>query len=345
MYPAISLKDARTLAANALSDVAKGGDPAEAKRRERERQAETVRAVVEEYIEKWQKPRNKTAAEVEQVLKRVLVEPFGSRDVREISRRDLKRELGDCSRNTLAKVKHFFNWCAQQDIIDVSPAAPMRSNAPIVARDRVLSADELRAFLWAIKQMGEPWASIYELLAITAQRRSEVAEAPRFEFDMDGATWTIAPERAKNGRAHIVHLAPRAVEIVRRQGGNDPEGYLFPAAENGGGRGKFAVSGFAKAKRRLDALMFQRLKDTAGERGENPKKVKLEPWRIHDLRRTGATGMAALGIPIHVVERVLNHVAGATTGGLVAVYQRHEYLTERRTALETWADYLRGLEP
>jgi integrase len=133
------------------------------------------------------------------------------------------------------------------------------------------------------------------------------------------------------------------VEIVRKQGGNDPEGYLFPAAENGGGRGKFAVSGFTKAKRRLDALMLQRLKDTAGERGENPNKVKLEPWRIHDLRRTGATGMAALGFPIHVVERVLNHIAGATTGGLVAVYQRHEYLAERRAALEAWADYLKGL--
>jgi integrase len=89
--------------------------------------------------------------------------------------------------------------------------------------------------------------------------------------------------------------------------------------------------------------MLAKLKEAAQARGDDSTKIKLTPWRIHDLRRTAATRMAALGHPIHVVERVLNHVAGSTTGGLIAVYQRHDYLPERRAALEAWAMYLKGL--
>lgn len=339
-YPALSLADARVAAAKAMTDVAQGSDPAEAKRRQRERQSETIRAAVPEYVRRYQKPRNKTAAEVEAVLTRVLVGPLGSREVRDITRRDLKRVLDGANRNTIAKVKHFFKWCTQQDMIEHSPADALTADEPVTSRERILTDDELRAFFDALPHVGEPWASFYELLAITAQRRSEVSEAPRGEHELDTATWTIASGRAKNGKAHVVHLVARAVEIVRAQGGNDPDGFVFPAANGGEG----AISGFSKAKARLDRHMLRALQTAAKDRGEDPKKVKLAHWVIHDLRRTAATKMAALGFPIHVVERVLNHVAGSTTGGLVAVYQRHEYLAERRAALEAWAEYLQGLK-
>ena len=94
--------------------------------------------------------------------------------------------------------------------------------------------------------------------------------------------------------------------------------------------GRTAVSGFSKAKARIDARMQEILGD------------KFQPWRTHDLRRTAASGMAALGFQPHVIERVLNHVSGAQ-GGLVGVYQRHEYRDERHRAIIAWAAHVMGL--
>jgi integrase len=339
-YPTLTLKDARVAAGKALGDVAKGSDPAAAKREARERKSETVRACVERYIRTWQKPRNRTAHEVESLLNRLLVNRIGGRDIRELSARELSRLLKGVNRNGLGKVRHFFGWCVRQNLLDVSPAAALQSDDPVVRRERVLSDDELRAFLASLPDMGEPWASVYELIALTAQRRSEVAEAKRREFDLDAGTWTIPRERAKNDKAHVVHLSPRALEIVRAQRGNDPDGFLFPASNEGEG----AISGFSKAKTRLDRFMLAKLKEAAQARGDDPDRVTLPAWVVHDLRRTAATAMAARNFPIHVVERVLNHVAGSTTGGLIAVYQRHDYLAERREALEAWGAHLGGLK-
>ena len=94
--------------------------------------------------------------------------------------------------------------------------------------------------------------------------------------------------------------------------------------------GTTAVSGFSKVKVRIDA----RMKELLGP--------KFQPWRIHDLRRTAASGMAALGFQPHVIERVLNHVSGAQ-GGLVSVYQRHEYREERKRAIMAWGDHVMQL--
>ena len=91
--------------------------------------------------------------------------------------------------------------------------------------------------------------------------------------------------------------------------------------------GRTPVSGFSKTKARIDARMQQILGD------------KFRPWRTHDLRRTAASGMAALGFQPHIIERVLNHVSGAQ-GGLVGVYQRHEYREERRRAIMAWSEHL-----
>jgi integrase len=63
------------------------------------------------------------------------------------------------------------------------------------------------------------------------------------------------------------------------------------------------------------------------------------PWRLHDLRRTFATGCARLGVPLHVVEKSLNHTSG-TFRGIVAVYQRHNFLDERRSAMQAWAQHV-----
>ena len=97
------------------------------------------------------------------------------------------------------------------------------------------------------------------------------------------------------------------------------------------------VSGFSQGKKRLDAAMLKAKRDELGD-----KAAPIPHWILHDLRRTAATGMARLNIPPHVVDKVLNHVSG-TIRGVAAVYNRFEYLDERRAALEAWGRYVDNL--
>jgi integrase len=137
------------------------------------------------------------------------------------------------------------------------------------------------------------------------------------ELDIPGGTWSIPSARTKNGKEHIVHLSPQATAELSALEKQNSE-FVFT------GTGKTPISGFSKAKRELD------------------NALPIEAWRVHDLRRTAASGMARLGSEPHVIERVLNHVSGAT-GGLVGVYQRYEYLEERKAALEKWGEYIAQL--
>lgn len=88
--------------------------------------------------------------------------------------------------------------------------------------------------------------------------------------------------------------------------------------------------------------MLEIARAEAKARGDDPDAVTIEPWRVHDLRRTVASGMARLGIGVAVAEKVMNHVSG-TFAGIVGVYQRHDFLTEKRHALNLWADHVAGL--
>lgn len=93
--------------------------------------------------------------------------------------------------------------------------------------------------------------------------------------------------------------------------------------------GKTPVSGFSPAKARLDAAILAIARKVALEAGEDPEDVTLEPWRLHDARRTLATGLQRLGVRFEVTEAVLNHVSGAKSG-IAGVYQRHDWKAEKR---------------
>ena len=148
------------------------------------------------------------------------------------------------------------------------------------------------------------------------------------EINLDTGLWSIPRQKAKNDHGHDVQLFVEAVTIIRalpRITGP----YVFST------NGKTPVSGFSRAKERLDASMLAVLKEAAAERGGNPAETALDPWILHDLRRTATTGMAALRVLPHVVDRILNHTS-ATIRGVARVYNRFEYADERRTALEAW---------
>jgi integrase len=171
------------------------------------------------------------------------------------------------------------------------------------------------------------------------QRRNEVAEIDRKEIDRRQQLWVIPKERVKNTQEHEVALSPAALEIL--------DGLPKIGHKSGGSlvfttTGETPVSGFSRAKRRLDAEILKLQKANAAERGDDPDEVEPIPrWRLHDLRRTGASGMARLGINLPVVEKILNHTSGSFRG-VAGVYQRHSFSDEKRKALEAWASFVQS---
>jgi integrase len=185
-----------------------------------------------------------------------------------------------------------------------------------VARDRVLSDAELTRVVLAARNMGDPYGAIVELLALTGQRREEVARLHWEELDLAQRIWTIPKARTKNAKAHIVHLSRQALAVLKSAGQRGP--LVFASL------GTKPFQNFSHAKRQLDQI--------SGVSG----------WRLHDLRRTCVSGMARLGIAPHVADKILNHQAG-TISGVAAVYQRHDFLSERRQALDLWGAHLEAI--
>jgi integrase len=304
------------------------------------REKETFAAQLDLYVER-RLGRRRSAGEAERLLRHGPLAAWGPRHVAEVRRSDvaeLLESIGQRSpavaRSTYAELRPFFAWCAERDLIAGSPCASITAPPRPEARDRVLSDDELRLIWLGAERLGFPFGHVLQLLMLTGQRRAEVAGMTWAELDLTAATWRIPAERAKNKQAHEIDLSPQALAVVNKV--SQLGAHLFPARPNGeDGEAEHGVRGFSATKRKLDAVIEELRCRDAEEAGVEPPDESLTPWRIHDLRRTAATGMAAMGFPPHVVERVLNHVSG-TQSGLVGVYQRHDYRKERKAALEAW---------
>jgi integrase len=173
--------------------------------------------------------------------------------------------------------------------------------------------------LWrASDDVGEPFGAVFKLLMLTGARLNEIAQMRWAELSEDGTTIHLGAERTKNKRAHDVPLSPLVRKIIADVARIDESEFVFTVT------GRSAVSGFGKAKKRLDEAM------------------DIAPWRTHDIRRSVASGLQRLGVPLPVTEKILGHVSGSF-GGIVGVYQRHDYEAERRVALERWAAHLEAI--
>jgi integrase len=224
----------------------------------------------------------------------------------------------------LARLHTFFGWAAAHDLVSADPTAGVMRPAKEGQRDRVLTDDEIRHFWKTTGEIGQPFGNLFRLLLLTGQRLSEVAGLCWSEL-RDDATWEIPAVRSKNGKAHIVHLSALAMEVLQSVPRIDGHDLLFARRDK-----KTPPTGFSHAKGRVDVRMAT-LTDKP-----------IPPWTLHDLRRTATSGMARLGIPPHVADRILNHQAG-TIRGVAAVYNRYTYLPERQTALEAWGRYVESL--
>ena len=189
-------------------------------------------------------------------------------------------------------------------------------------RQRVLTDVELRALWRAAEKLGYPYGDLFRLLAITGQRKSEVAEARWREFDLSQKLWTIPPERMKGDAAHEVPLTDDAIAILEALPRFNNGDYVFSTTF-----GAKPVNGFSKAKVNLDRAMAAELGDA------------VDPFVIHDIRRSMRTGLSALPIPNNVRELVIAHAQP----GLHKVYDQHSYQQEKRHALNLWAARLRTI--
>jgi integrase len=361
-YPAVNLEAARDLGSKALRVAAEGRDPAaekqSAKGEARRHAAEEIRGkrdlfenVAREFIQRHAMKSNKetTWRETARILglrpspddSAELVDVGGDvmtawkgRKIQDITKRDVitlldavnDRGSPIMANRVLAAVRKLFNWCVARDVIQVSPCTLVTPPAPERSRDRILNDDELRMVWNAAEGDGWPFGPLVKLLVLTGQRLSEVGGMRWEEVDLANKLWTLPAERVKNGERHEVPLSDSAIAVLSALPRiKTSKGFVFTTRRDA------AVSGFSRAKDRLDAAI-----ETASP------DAKVGHWTFHDLRRTMASGMARIGIQLPVIEKVLNHSSGSFRG-IVGVYQRHSYADEKRAALQAWASHIKSV--
>lgn len=383
-YGEISLEQARELAGSWRALIRQGIDPREErKRREEAAKAKDAEAasrnkmafgvVIEDYLARRVKGQRRAEA-VEREIRSELIPHWKDRHIAEITRIEVKRLIAAIAarpapyhaHNVFGHVRTFFNWALDefedQSVLTSSPCERIKPKSLIgekKARQRVLSEDEIVSLWRASGRLGYPYSPLFRLLAITGQRKSEVAEARWREFhpelvkmlrerspghsidwskvDPKWTVWTIPPDRFKSDRTHMVPLSVEALEVLEslpHWSGRSTGDHLFSTSF-----GQKPVNGFSKAKERLDKLMLRTLRAIARKRREQPAAATLPDYVIHDIRRTVRTRLSELRVQPEIAEAVIGH----SKKGLTATYNQYEYLDEKREALDKWAARLRSI--
>jgi len=324
-YGTVTIQKARKEASQILGLRAEGRDPAFERQQARQRLlSDRFSDIADDYLAKYA-TQNRTMDETTRIIRKDVLPKWGTRSIHEIGKRDINDLLDTVTdrgskymaNRLLATLRKLFNWCVSRGIISISPCDGVSAPHREKSRDRILNSQELLSVIHASRKMDGVFGVIVQCLIFTAQRRNEVSDMRWAELDLDQSLWTIPGERTKNEKPHFVHLTEQVKTVVS----NMPAIGEFVFTSNG----ETPFSGFSKAKKRLDQISG------------------ITDWRLHDIRRTVATGMASLGIAPHIADKVLNHQSGAISG-VAAVYQRHDFLAERKSALEAWGNHVQGLK-
>lgn len=308
-------KGARSLAREALHQVANGIDPADT--RDAQRGAKTISDLATDYLAWAEKNKRSWKDDRRRINKYLLKKTWQHRAVASVTRIDVRdllktiaKKNGPVESNRVhALVSKMLSFAVDEEFITANPVARMKKLQTETSRDRVLSADDLRVLWTKTEAFDPPMRALWRLRAITLQRLSEVANATWSEIDVEGKVWEIPATRRKNGKAHRVPLTATAIEILTalRTPDSQPTDYI--------------VAG-ARSKRLLAAAAEQ---------------LGLADFRGHDLRRTGTSLMP--GVSRFIKGRVLGHADKSVTG----IYDRFEYFDEKRVALDSWDRALRSI--
>ena len=324
---------AREEAQRLLISIAQGTDPAEA---DRQRRREAVELAFANYAAKFEqtllKPKWKNM--VARSLRLHVTPVLGKKPLPKIKRHDIVAIFDRMPatqvanrRNVFAVLRRLFRWAVSRGDLDRSPMEGMETPPPVKPRDRWLSDAELGRIWHQTYGLHRCFGPIVRLLIVTGQRREEVASMSWEEIDQATMIWTIPSNRAKNGEPNLVPLNDLAIEVLSEMAGSSVwpvRGHIFRTSSGGG------FTGYHKCKEKLDRLI-------ANDGGE-----PMRPWRLHDLRRTLATGFQRLGVRFEVTEAILNHVGGARAG-VAGIYQRHDWKQEKRAAMDVWNGHLSSI--
>ncbi len=342
-----TLAEARDVARDILSEAHKGNDPYSKQAKERNSLRDQQEAARSDALTfgavaaAWLNDPNrrgganlKSRLTIEQRLAKHVYPVIGALRITDIGRSDIRRLVGEIAilspvvaNRVLADVRRVFHFGIRTDLLDASPTAGVDPPGVERSRDRVLSDGEIAKVWRGFDALGYPYGSVLKLLLLTGARRSEAAALEWTE--LDGGNWTLPAARAKNGLPHIWPLSTMARDLLEAVPHIDGSRFLFPAPSRRADGIDRPVCSWSATKMKLDRLV-------AEEEGE-----PVAPWRIHDLRRTVVTGLhEALGIQPHVVEATIGHMSGSARAGVAGIYNRSEYLEQRKAALERWGQHV-----
>jgi integrase len=308
-YPAVTLAEARQLWRDAKHQVSLGRDPGWHRASDL-----NFESVAREWLKRDQADK-RSLKEVERIVEKELIPEWGQRSIRDIRRHDIlvlsdriaDRGATTMARRVMAYVHRLFRWAKSRDLIESNPATDLPKPGREIARDRVLTDAELAAVWKAAVEIGWPYGPAVQLLILTGARRAEIGELKWSEIN--GNTIKLSGARTKNAEPHDIPLSAPALEVLSRIPHVAGSEFVFKKPLRSGA--------WSNAKTKFSA-------------------AKIQPWRIHDLRRTVSTGMNELGTEPHIVEAVLGH----TVKGVAGVYNRAKYENAKRAALEAWGAHV-----
>jgi integrase len=338
-FPAMTVEEAHAAAAKAALDVSTGLDPATAtvEQRRKDRKAATVGELVAQYLELYAKPRKRSADRDEALLKRNVLPAWKDRKAATVKRADVAELLDKViargaaiqANRTHSVLSRMFNWAVEREYVEHSPVVGLHAPVKEASRERCLSDEELRGVLCGLDRASMAPATRLALRfqVLTATRPTEATGARWDEITWDedheaDAVWRLPKDRTKNGEAHTIPLSRQALDVLREAKALEcGAGFVFPSPRH------------KKAGPVSSSALAHAVKDSLGVFG-------VAEFHPHDLRRTAATGMAALGADWTLLQKALNHKLRGET----AKYVRHGYADELRDLFNRWGARVARIE-
>ncbi len=353
-YPEVGLAEARKRALGFKVLIEGGADPAAGI--QEEKAAPTFKELSDDWLDRHASGNKspKAVADDRSMLRRHVIPVIGAKRAHDVTKKDIlrlldlvalkpdarlgkkkaddqksmdvpildeTRKLSHRPNRVYELIRSIYRWAISRDLIHLDPTAGMRPSLKKERpRERALTATEIKQF-WdklADTPLTDGLQLALKLALVTAQRIGEVSNIVMTELALDGATpvWSLPAERSKNREGHRIPLSPLAVQLIadaRKLSGEST--FLFPSP-----KGDVPIGAGAATKG------MQRARPSLG----------LPNFRVHDLRRSAATGMAELGINPHTISLVLNHISAQKGTITAAVYVKYSYDKEKREALEAW---------
>jgi integrase len=321
---------ARGEAERLLMLIAQGIDPVDA---DKQRRREAVDLAFANYADRFANSCKGTGWRrlVERSIRLYLKPILGKKPLPTITRADVVSVFDQMPdeqvanrRNVFAVLRRLLRWAISRGDLKANPMEGMETPPPVKARERWLNDEEIKLVWNAAPQTHRCFGPIVRLLIATGQRREEVSGLAWEELNRNDGLWTLPGDRTKNGEPNSIPLNELAIaelDVIARGDKWPRRGAIFPTSTGG------AFTAYSKGKDKLDKLIAKQ------------EGAPLPPWRLHDLRRTLATGFQRLGVRFEVTEAVLNHVGGSRSG-VAGIYQRHDWKEEKRAAVRAWNEHL-----